>query len=222
VKVLVVSAHPDDETLGCGGTLLRHRDQGDELVWAVTTAAYVPAWTEEVVRTKQAEKESVADAYGITSPVFMDFPAARLDTVPFEEIILSMDEIIGKIAPEIVYIVHGGDVHSDHRIVHQAVLSVLKPPRMKNLGVKRILAYETLSSTEAGGTEEDAVFVPNLYTDISGYIDQKIGIMDLYASETQADPMPRGASAIRALARYRGATIGVEYAEAFMLIREIT
>jgi hypothetical protein len=93
---------------------------------------------------------------------------------------------------------------------------------MKDLGVKRILAYETLSSTEAGGTEEDAVFVPNLYTDISVYIDQKIGIMGLYASETQADPMPRGTSAIRALARYRGATIGVEYAEAFMLIREIT
>lgn len=221
MKILVISAHPDDETLGCGGTLVRHRDQGDELAWAVVTAAYVPVWTEQIVRRKQTEKESVAASYGIESPVFMDLPAARLDTVPFEQLIQSMDEVVEKTAPEIVYIVHGGDVHSDHRIVHQAILSALRPPRMRDLGVKRILSYETLSSTEAGGTEEHTIFVPNLFIDISRYIDKKIDIMNLYASETQADPMPRGVSAIRALARYRGATIGVEYAEAFMLVREI-
>jgi len=221
VNIMVVSAHPDDETLGCGGALLRHGDRGDRLQWMVVTAADAPAWSEETIRIKEAEKRAVAEAYGIGHPCFLNFPAARLDTVPFEELIKSIAEMFESTKPEIVYVVHGGDVHSDHRLVYQAVLSVMKPPRMKDLEVSRILTYETLSSTEAGIPEDNGIFRPNVFMDISDYIDEKIKIMALYDSEVQKDPMPRGPSAIRSLARYRGATIGVRYAEAFMLIREI-
>ena len=219
--VLVISAHPDDETLGCGGALLRHRDRGDELHWVVVTSAHCPAWSEEEIQVKEAEKRSITAAYGIRRSQSLGFPSARLDTVPFEELIKSLGAVIESVKPELVYVVHDGDVHSDHRLVHLATLSVLKPSRMRQIGVSRILAYETLSSTEAGLPEKDAVFIPNIFLDISRYIDRKIEIMELYASEMQSDPMPRGPSAIRSLARYRGGTIGVQYAEAFMLVREV-
>ena len=92
---------------------------------------------------------------------------------------------------------------------------------MRELGVRAILSYETLSSTEAAPPQPSRLFAPTVYRDVTSHLEAKLEIMHLYVSEAQPDPLPRGPSAIRALARYRGATIGVEYAEAFMLIREI-
>ena len=129
--------------------------------------------------------------------------------------------MIASVRPEVVYLVHEGDVHTDHRAVFMAAMSVLKSFYMKRENVRRVLSYETLSSTEAAVPSHTRSFTPDVYCDITPYIDRKTAIMALYASEAQPDPLPRGPSAIRALARYRGATIGVEYAEAFKLIREI-
>jgi LmbE family N-acetylglucosaminyl deacetylase len=151
----------------------------------------------------------------------LGFPTAQLDTIGQADLIQKIRNVIAGVRPAIVYLVHNGDVHSDHRAVFDATLSVLKPFHMQALGVRRILSYETLSSTEAAPPMAQRAFVPNVYQDITGYLDRKLAIMALYQTESQSDLFPRGASAIRALARYRGATIGVEYAEAFMLIREI-
>lgn len=112
-------------------------------------------------------------------------------------------------------------MNSDHAIVFTATMSVLKTFYMRKWGVRRVLSYETLSSTEAAPPLSHKLFVPNVYRDITPYIEQKVEIMGLYESETHSDPWPRGPSAILALARYRGASIGVDYAEAFMLIREV-
>jgi LmbE family N-acetylglucosaminyl deacetylase len=101
-------------------------------------------------------------------------------------------------------------------------MSVLKPFHMGNLGVGKIICYETLSSTEAAPCQTNNPFTPNIFSDITPYIDQKIDILGIYQTEVQPDPMPRGPSAVRALARFRGATISVDYAEAFMLVRELT
>jgi hypothetical protein len=118
-------------------------------------------------------------------------------------------------------LIHQGDIHTDHFAAFTATLSVLKSFYMNRFGVRRVLSYETLSSTEAAPAHPGRVFIPGVYSDISPYIEEKIRIMQLYDSEIHADPLPRGPSAIRALARYRGATIGVPYAEAFMPIREV-
>ena len=222
MRVLAIATHPDDETLGCGATLLKHTAAGDEVHWLIMTTAHGGQWSEETARRKAAEVDTVTRAYGFRSHRQLELPAARLDTVAFDELIAPVREFVAAVRPETVYVVHGGDVHSDHQITFDAVMSVVKPFHMGTLGVERVLSYETLSSTDAAPVSAARTFLPTVFTDVSPYLERKLDIMALYETETQAEPMPRAPSAIRALARYRGATINVEYAEAFMLIRELT
>jgi LmbE family N-acetylglucosaminyl deacetylase len=221
VKILVISAHPDDETLGCGGTLLNHKAHGDELFWLIATQGYEPQWSAEILQRKATEIEQVAQEYGMTQIFKLGFPTARLDTLPQIDLINRVREVIADVKPEVVYLIHDGDVHTDHHAVFTATMSVLKPFYTSRLGVRRILCYETLSSTDAAPARCDRMFVPTVLGDITLYIERKIEIMGLYHTEAQLDPFPRGPSAIRALARYRGSMISLEYAEAFMLIREL-
>jgi LmbE family N-acetylglucosaminyl deacetylase len=186
------------------------------------THTYEPQWSKEVIECKAAEVEQVSQAYGMERYFKLGFPTVKLDTVPLSDLIERIRQVIAEVEPEIIYLVHPGDVHTDHQAVFTATMSVVKPFYMKQFGVKRVLCYETLSSTEAAPARLPQVFVPNVFGDITPYLERKIEIMAMYETETQSDPMPRGPSAIRALARYRGATIGVEYAEAFRLIRELS
>ena len=221
MNALVISVHPDDETLGCGGTILKHRAVGDHVFWLIVTQPNEPQYPASLIERSVVEVERVAEAYGVEKYVQLGFPPAQLDIVPHSELIERVRDVMSSIQPELVYLVHGGDVHTDHRSVFNATLSVLKPFYMAGLGVRRVLSYETLSSTEAAPPGNTQPFLPNVFGDITPYVDRKVEIMNLYESEVHADPLPRGPSAIRGLARYRGATIGVEYAEAFMLIREL-
>jgi LmbE family N-acetylglucosaminyl deacetylase len=222
MKVLAICAHPDDETLGCGGTLLRHRAEGDTIDWVVTTQAHTPQWTKEVIERKAAEVAAVANAYSMQGLHKLGFPTVQLDTIPFAGVVDALRKVIEQIKPEIVYLPHHGDVHTDHHVVFQATFVVLKAFYMRAMGVRRVMSYETLSSTEAAPPQAHRAFIPNVYSNITPQIDRKIEIMSMFATEVQADPMPRGPSAIRALARFRGATVGVDYAEAFMLVREVS
>lgn len=219
MDVLCISAHPDDETLGCGGTLLQHGDRGDRLHWLIATCATVPEWSAEVVRRKQIEVDCVADAYGMASVHRLGYPATRLAETPERRLLDDIRSVVEECRPSWVYVVHAGDIHGDHRVLNAATMAVLKWFHLRRLGVRRVLAYETLSSTESGmGIYKP--FVPNVLNDISSWVDRKIEVMRMYASEVQADPLPRGESAIRALARWRGAAAGVAAAEAFVTLRE--
>ena len=221
MRVLVVSVHPDDETLGCGGTLLRHAAAGDELLWLVVTQAHEPQWPREVIEAKSAEVDRVALAYGMQETVRLGLPTVRLDTVDMSEIISGIRDAIERIRPEVIYTVHEGDIHSDHFVVFRALMSVLKPFYMSDLGVKRVFSFETLSSTDAAPSQIHRVFLPTMFVDVSDFVDRKIEIMAMFETETHSGHMPRSESSIRALARHRGATINVPFAEAFSLIREI-
>lgn len=221
MRILAISAHPDDETLGAGGTLLKHKSEGDQLFWLIATQAQGKEWSLETREKKSLEVERVAKAYEMTQQIQLDFPAARLEATPQTELIEKIRKVIWDVNPEIIYLVHEGDVHSDHRAVYHATFSALKAFSMKKSSVRKILCWETPSSTDAGPPRQHSAFVPNLYQEITPFIEKKIEIMGLYETEGQDDPLPRGRSALRALARYRGATVGVEYAEAFMLIREL-
>jgi N-acetylglucosamine malate deacetylase 1 len=221
MKVLAISPHPDDETLGCGGTLLRHRAEGDEIHWIVATEAHGPAWTQESLDRKAFEVEKVGKAFGMSSVRKLGLSTTQLDVTPRADIIGKFRTAIEAVSPHVVYLVHIGDMHTDHHVIFSSTLTVLKTFYMRTLGVQRILSWETLSSTEAAPQNPMRAFIPTVYRDITPYIDRKIEIMGMYESEAQPEPMPRSASAIRALARYRGASIGTEYAEAFMLVREV-
>ncbi len=222
-KILAIAAHPDDETLGCGATLLKHRASGDELTWVIVTRAYVPKWSSDLISKKAEEVRKAAKAYGIKKYFHLSFPAARLDRVPQSELMDELKKVITNIRPDTIYLVNGADVHSDHQAVFRAAMSVLKPFYMLKMGVRRVLCYETMSSTEAAAMalEKTKAFDPTVFNDVSPYLLKKLKILAMYRTETQPNPMPRGAEAVKALARLRGATVGVKYAEAFVLIREL-
>lgn len=222
MNVLVISAHPDDETLGCGGTLLEHSASGDRLFWLILTKAHAPTWSETTIQTAANQVREVAAAYGFEKYFWPGLPTTLLDSLPMNDVIAPIRQAVDEVRPEQVYVVHGGDVHTDHQVVYQATTIVLKSFRMLPLGVHRLLSYECSSSTEAAPATNPIVFTPNVYRDITFHIERKLEILSLYKAEIQPDPLPRGLSAVRALGRYRGATIGKDYAEAFMLIREIS
>lgn len=221
MKTLAISVHPDDETLGCGGTLLRHADRGDENNWLIITRTSSPDWPAEVVEEKEREIARVSAAYSMHQIHRLDFSPKKLDQANFSELLNGLRAAIEKTRPEVVYLVHRGDVHTDHTVAFRATMSVLKSFYMKAFGVRRIYSYETLSSTEAAAPDQASAFVPSSYVDITPYMEEKIRIMGLFATESQDELFPRGASAIRALGRYRGASVGIEYAEALKLIREV-
>jgi LmbE family N-acetylglucosaminyl deacetylase len=220
MNVLAISVHPDDETLGCGGTLLRHREEGDSVDWLIVTQAHFPQWSQVIIDRKAEEVSAVASSYSMRSVHKLGLPTTRLDVTPLGEVMEGLRKVIEQVQPAVVYLPHYGDVHTDHHVVFLGTLSVIKAFYMRSLGVRRVLTYETLSSTEAAPPQAFRAFVPNVYMDVTQYLERKVEIMSLYVSESQPDPLPRGPGAIRALARYRGATVGVEYAEAFMLVRE--
>lgn len=222
MKVLAIAPHPDDETLGCGATLLKHKSAGDSLNWVIVTRGHEPEWSAEMLGHKQQEIEKVGAAYGFEKTFALGLPTVRLDTVPMEQIISAIRNAVDEAKPDCVYLNHSGDVHSDHRVVFEATMSVLKPFYSGRHGVRRVLSYEILSSTDAMPPNPSRSFVPNVFVDVTPYLEPKLEIMSLYETEVQPFPLPRANESIKALARYRGATIGAEFAEAFMLMREVS
>lgn len=220
-RILVVAAHPDDETLGCGGTILKHRSAGDAVAWMVVTQAHEPQWPKATQERKSREIEAAAAAYGIDQVFRLGLPTIRLDAIPLDDIVSAMRDGFQRVQPDTVYMVHPGDVHTDHRAVFRAAWTLMRTFRSMTNGPRRVLLYETLSSTDGAAPLPGARFVPNAFSDITPWIDKKLDVAALFETEMQPDPLPRSPSAIRALARYRGATVGVAYAEAFTVLRDL-
>lgn len=219
-RVLFISPHPDDETLGCGGTLLKHKSLGEQIYWLiVTNISVADGFSHGTVAKRQAEIASVAKEYGYDEVIKLDFPTTRLDMPPMADIIKAVSNIIQKIAPNILYLPFRNDIHSDHRITFETVMSAAKTFRCPS--IKKVMMYETISETEFAPPLLNTVFVPNSFSDITGFLERKISIMEIYKGEMNEHPFPRSADNIKALATFRGATAGVKYAEAFMILKEI-
>lgn len=218
-KVLAIAPHPDDETLGCGGTLLRHHLNGDEVHWLILTAVSEAAgFSAARVQSRSAEIDAVAVAYGFAGVHKAEFPTAMLDTVPKGDLIGAVGQVVKSVGAEVLYVPHRYDVHSDHAAVFDAAAACSKSFRYPT--VKSVYAYETLSETEFG-LRPDGGFRPNLFVDIDGFLDRKLEIMKMFAGEMGAFPFPRSEECIRALATLRGSVAGVSAAEAFMILKEI-
>ncbi len=218
-NILAVSVHPDDETLGCGGTLLKHNEKGDKIFWLILTRANDKITSiPNIVNLQKQYVNKVAATYNFEDFKQLSFLTTELDGYPFGEIILEISKYIDQIQPSAIYLNFNNDVHSDHRIAFEAVYSCTKNFRYPF--IEKILMYETLSETEFAPAIQNNAFVPNVFVDISPFMEKKLEIMKLFTTEQMAEPYPRAMSSIRALARYRGSRIGVEYAEAFMLLFE--
>jgi len=217
--VLVVAPHPDDETLGCGGTMLRHVEQEDTVHWLIVTHITEELGFEaERIEKREREIGNVAAHYGIDQPVNLEFPTTRLDAQPMSTFVDAIGRVFQEVKPEIIYVPYRSDIHTDHAVVFDAVMSCTKWFRYPS--VQRVLAYETLSETEFALDPDVSGFQPNVFIDITGKVEDKIQIMRIYESEIGEHPFPRSEAAIRAQATLRGSTAGFNAAEAFMLLKE--
>lgn len=216
-KILFVAPHPDDEALGCGGAILKHKNEGDEIYWLiVTNIDTANGWPEERVKSRQKEIEQVAGEFGFQETIKLDFPTTKLDAIPVSDMVGAISKVMSRIQPNTVYLPNRSDVHTDHHVVFQSVWSCTKNFRYPF--VKKVLMYEALSETEFAPALHETIFIPNVFIDITPYFERKIEISKIYDSEIMDSPMPRSLDAIEALAKLRGSRIGKKYAEAFCLI----
>jgi len=220
-SVLVVAPHPDDETLGCGGTLLRHIDRGDQVHWLIVTS--IPkgeGYPDQKINDREEEISAVQGKYPFTEVHFLDFPTTRLDEVPLHHFVEKISSVMRKIRPEIMYLPYRGDIHSDHAATFDACMACTKWFRYPH--ISSVFIYETLSETEFGINPDNNGFRPNYYVNIEGeLLEKKLEIMRIYSSEMGEYPFPRSEHAIRSLASYRGVASGFHSAEAFMLIKGV-
>jgi len=218
MKILVIAPHPDDETLGCGGTLFRHRHEGDELYWAIVTGiSEETGWSKADVKKRDAEIEAVAKKYGFSDMFNFRFPTTKLDSLPLSDLIEKITEVYRKTEPDIIYMPYVYDVHTDHQITAKALQSTFKWFRYPH--IQKVMMYETLSETEFNFLDKRN-FNPNVFVNISDYLDDKIDAMQLYESEIGDFPFPRSEKTLRSLAALRGSHSGFKAAEAFELVYE--
>lgn len=216
-KVIIVAPHPDDETLGCGGTILRHKNSGDKIYWLIMTRMG-KQFSADKQDKRNKEIKKVQEIYNFDEVIQLNFEAGIIDDQQLGNIISEISNVFHKLQPNIVYLPFRSDVHSDHKVVFDAAAACTKWFRYPF--INKIFVYETLSETDFAINPDSNQFRPNVFVDISAYLNQKIEIMKVYESELGEHPFPRSIKAIKSLAYLRGAMAGYEVAEAFMLLKE--
>lgn len=228
-KILVLVAHPDDELLGCGGTINRLIADYNCEIRAVILGEGItsrsdkrdPSKWEEELSLHRENIESARKKIGYKSVGIYDFPDNRFDTVALLDIIKVIEKEKEDFQPEIIFTHHGGDVNVDHQRTFEAVITACRP--MEDEMVKTVITFETPSGTEWRASSDPRHFVPNFFISISEKnLNAKIEGMDCYKFEKRVYPHPRSGEALRILACYRGQQIGRKYAEAFCLVRHVS
>lgn len=217
-KILIVAAHPDDEVLGVGGTILKHAKNGDHvsiLILGDGETARGAVAGKVAKRAEQAKK--AAEFLGAKKIILEAFPDNKFDSVPLLDIVKRIEKTLYEIKPNIVYTHFGEDLNIDHRLTFQAVLTACRP--QPKFFVKKILSFEVPSSTEWQAKSKKSVFCPNHYNDINEFINKKISAMKFYAGELRPYPHPRSKQGIKTLAQYRGMEAGYKHAESFQVVR---
>ena len=218
-KILVVAVHPDDETLGCGGTLLRLREEGAEIHWMIVTAMTADCGFDlDSIARREREIETVAKMYEFSGVHRLGFSATRLDEISKRQLVDAMSKVFRTVQPSQVFLPFQHDVHSDHQHAFEAAYSCTKVFRYPF--VRKVMMMEALSETDfsqsAGGG-----FVPNFFVDVTNQFESKMQILRVFESELSAHPFPRSEKAVEALALLRGAAAGCGYAESFVILKEI-
>lgn len=219
-SVLVVVAHADDEVLGCGGTIARHVAEGDavHVVFMADGVGSRGAGELNQHQRRNLARDEALKILGVLECNALEFPDNRMDSVPLLDIVQALEPIIEQVQPTRVYTHHHGDLNVDHRVTHQAVMTVCRP--MPGSSVREVLTFEVMSSTE-WATPGAAPFVPNAFVDVSDYLPKKLGALAAYEIEMRPAPHSRSVSHVEALARHRGNCVGLEATEAFEIVRLI-
>lgn len=222
--IVILAAHPDDEALGCGGTIAKLADEGATvhvafLADGVFSRIGNAGAQQAELAARRAAAQKACDILGVKSVFFGEFPDNRMDTIALLDIIKPIETLIAKYQPDTVFTHHAGDVNIDHQRIHEAVVTACRPQR--GHPVKTLLCFEVPSSSEWQLPGSAPAFAPNWFVDISDMLGRKLAALDAYAAELRAWPHPRSRQAVEHLAHWRGATVGVDAAEAFMLGRQL-
>ena len=225
MSVLVIAAHPDDEVLGCGGTIARLAGEGRAVCIAILGEGVTSRYAQREEADQSAKHElqnrakEAAKLLGVADLLTYQLPDNRFDTLPLLDIVKIVEQLIDRIHPGVIYTHHGGDLNIDHSITFRAVLTATRP--LPGCQVKEIYSFEVPSSTEWAFHQLQPVFRPNVFVDISATLATKIQAAQAYESERRESPHQRSAEALQAIARRWGSVAGCEAAEAFELIRII-
>lgn len=224
-KVLVAAAHPDDEVLGCGGTIARHTAEGDEVHILILAEGLTSRDKKRDPEKHTVGLRKLSDAaqragalLGVSSVSLYTFPDNRMDSLDLLNVVKVVENFIYTIKPDVVYTHHWGDLNIDHRLTHEAVITACRP--IPGISFNSLLFFEIVSSTEWQIGLPKA-FVPNWFVDITESLELKLKALEVYSPEMRAWPHARSISAVEHLARWRGASVGLEAAEAFMLGRHV-
>jgi len=220
-KILVISAHPDDETLGMGGTIAKNTSNGDSVHVLIITDGSSSQYVKykDMIKKKKAEAEKSMKILGVEKIEFNTLPDMKLDTIAHIDINTIIEKKIEDYKPSIVYTHHWGDINKDHRLVFQSTMVAVRTT--PNQPVKEIYTYEIPSSTEWGTPEINNIFKPNVFIDITDFIEMKIKAVKCYKTELRSYLHPRSPDAVRAYNKRNGIEIGKKFAERFFLVRDI-
>jgi len=218
--VLVIAAHVDDEALGCGGTIARHVADGDAVhaVFMADGVSSRPDSAKEDLERRMVAAQCAHEILGLQRVEYLGLPDNRMDSLPLLDVVQALETFIQVVAPQVIYTHHYGDLNIDHRITHQAVMTACRP--LPGNPVREIYGFEVLSSTE-WATPQQEPFVPNVFVDISNFLEIKRKVLHAYQLEMRPAPHSRSIEHAEYLARHRGHSVGVVAAEAFVAIRLI-
>jgi LmbE family N-acetylglucosaminyl deacetylase len=225
VNILVVAAHPDDEVLGCGGTIARRAADGDDVYISIFGEGITSRYTDradaeqELLTALHGDSRRVADQLGARDLFMYNLPDNRFDTVPLLDVVKIIEELVDRLKPEVIYTHHAGDLNIDHVVLNRAVMTATRP--VGGSPVRSIYCFEVASSTEWAFGQYGGAFRPNVYVDIAGTLERKITAMEAYESEARPFPHPRSPEALRAIAQRWGSQVGLQAAEVFELVRSI-
>lgn len=218
-KCLIIAPHPDDEVLGCGGTIKKMTSLNIEVWILIISRGKKGIYPEERIINVRKEAVKAHKILGVTETKFFDYPAPELDLISISELSCAIFAVIDEFKPDTVFLPHRGDIHHDHRAIFNAGLVASRP--INGCSVRNVFTYETLSETEWAPPFGDDAFIPHMFVDISEEFNAKIEAMKCYVSQLRDFPSPRSLKSLEALANHRGSTVNVTFAEAFMTVRII-
>jgi len=220
VKILVIAAHPDDEILGVGGTLIKHVKQGDEIYCLILGEGITSRdnFDKQELELLHNQCKQAGKIIGFKEILLSNLPDNKFDSIPLLNIVKEVEKYLEKIKPEIIYTHHSGDVNIDHKLTFEAVMTACRP--CNHNCPKEIYSFESLSSSE-WQLNPQKTFTPNVFINIEQEIEQKIQAMNEYKTEIREHPHPRSIQGIKILASFRGLQSNLKYAEAFRLERKI-
>jgi LmbE family N-acetylglucosaminyl deacetylase len=218
-KTLVIAVHPDDETLGCGGTLLKLKKLNKEIHWLIVTSTKNSKIFGEAFGLKREEEiKKAAAAYRFNSYETLEFEAGFLEEAPKINIVNAISKVIKEIQPDTLFLPFPWDIHKEHQVTFEAAIACTKV--FRNNFIKRVFVMETLSETDFAPVPLVNSFIPTHFVDVTGFIEKKIEIMKIFGSEMLPHPFPRSEENVRALSKMRGAQSGFYEAESFMCLKE--